>query len=127
MEKRVRFLEHRGKQILLVDLSHLKAAEILELLPDIQEIVTSEPRNSVLSLGDYTDTEVRREVADQIKKTLVFDRPHVKKSALVGTDHVPHVFLEAFHTFAQRDFGLFQTREEAMDWLVADTEGAEHS
>ena len=120
MEKRVRFLEHRGQRILLVDLSHCSAAEILGLLPEIQDVVTSEPRDSVLSLADYTGAEVHREVADRVKKTLVFDRPHVKKSALVGTDHVPQVFLEAFHTFARRDFGLFQTREEAMEWLVAE-------
>ena len=122
MDQRIGFIEHRGTRILLIDLSHATAEEILELLPEIQELVTSEPRDSVLTLADFTGGEVRREVADHIKKTLVFDRPYVKRAAWVGTDHVPRVFMEAFHTFSRRDFALFQTREEAMDWLVADAE-----
>jgi hypothetical protein len=118
MEERIRFITHQGHKILFVDFSQCKAQEILQLLPEIQDLITSQPRNSVLALGDFSGTEVRREVADRIKETLVFDRPHIRRSALVGVDKVPKVFLDSFRTFSQRDLPVFKTREEAMDWLV---------
>ena len=118
MEERIRFINHQGKKILLIDFSQCLAEEILKLLPDVQDVITSEPRNSVLALGDFTDAEVRRDVADRIKQTLVFDRPYVKHAAWVGTEKIPKVFLDAFKTFSQRELPPFKTRQEALDWLV---------
>ena len=118
MEERIRFITHQGKKILLIDFSHCSAEEIVQLLPEVQDVITSEPRDSVLALGDFTDAEVRRDAADRIKQTLVFDRPHVKRAAWVGTEKIPRVFLDAFRTFSQRELPDFKTREEAMDWLV---------
>jgi hypothetical protein len=124
MEERIRFINHKGQQVLLVDFSHCTAQEVLELLPDVQEIVTEQPQGSLLTLGDYTGTEVRREVADAMKKVLLFDRRHVKRSAFVGTEHVPRMFLEAFQTFAQREIQFCKTRAEALDWLVEEQAAA---
>ena len=118
MEERIRFITHQGKKILLIDFSHCSAEEILHLLPDVQELITSEPRSSVLTLGDFTGAEVRKEVADRLKQTLVFDRPYVKHAALVGVEKIPRVFLDSFKTFSQRELPDFKTRQEAMDWLV---------
>jgi hypothetical protein len=44
----------------------------------------------------------------------------VKKSAWVGTESLPAVFYENFKSFSQRDFPKFKSREEALDWLVAE-------
>jgi hypothetical protein len=118
MDERIRFITHQGKRILLIDLSQCSAEEIVRLLPEIQDVMTSEPRDSVLALGDFTNAQVRRETADHIKKTLVFDRPHVKRAAWVGTEKIPRVFMDAFKNFSQRDLPTFKTREEALDWLV---------
>ena len=118
LEHRVRFISHRKQKILLIDFSHCSPEEILTLLPVIQDMVTAEPRGSVLTMADFTEAEVRHDVADAIKRTLVFDRPHVKRSAFVGAEQIPHVYLDAFKSFSRRDLPNFATREEAMDWLV---------
>jgi hypothetical protein len=44
----------------------------------------------------------------------------VKKTAWVGTENIPHAFMESFHIFSQREIVTFKTREEAMDWLVGE-------
>jgi hypothetical protein len=49
---------------------------------------------------------------------LTLDRPFVRKTAWVGTESIPHAFMENFRTFSQREIATFKTREEAMDWLV---------
>jgi hypothetical protein len=118
MDGRVQFITHKGKRILFIDLHGRSADEIRAMLPDIQHAMTSEPRNSVLSLSDWTDAQVTREVAEEIKKTMVFDRPHVKRTALVGIEKLPKIFLQAFKTFSRREFTTFPSLDQAKDWLV---------
>ena len=119
MGDRLRFIEHKGQRILLIDFSEASKAEILSLLADIQATIAEEPPESVLTLADFRNAEVDKAVATRMKEVLVFDRPFVKRSAWVGTESLPHVFYESFKNFSKRDFPAFTTREEAMEWLVS--------
>jgi hypothetical protein len=118
MDDRIRFIEHEGKQILLCDFSNANAHEMQLLLEYVRVMVAKHPRESLLTLSDYTDSTVDHTVATRIKEVLTLDRPFVKRAAWVGTDSIPHAFMENFHTFSQREITTFKTREEAMDWLV---------
>ena len=118
MEERIRFVTHKNKQILLVDCSHCPAADVEKICSLVPSYVTAEPRASVLILGDFTGAEFDRTAITRLKESLVFDRPHIKRSAWVGTESMPHVFFENIKTFSQRDLPTFKTREEALDWLV---------
>ena len=122
MEERIRFVEHGGKQILLADLSHCTPREVENLALLVPSYVTSEPRGSVLLLADFTGTEFDRIAIERLKESAVFDRPHVKRSAWVGVERLPQVFLEHIKNFSQRELPTFKTREEAMDWLGRDEE-----
>jgi hypothetical protein len=115
---RVHFMTHQGERILLVDLTNRSAEEVIELLTETQRIVTSQPRGSVLTLGDFSGAQFSRAAVIRLKEVAVLDRPYVKRSALVGTQSLPKVYFEALKTFSQREFRRFATREEAMDWLV---------
>jgi hypothetical protein len=114
----VRFITHQGKQILFIDLTNCAAEEVIELLPEVQRIVTAQPRNSVLTLTDLTGAQFSRAAVTRMKEVAVFDKPYVKRAALVDTESLPQVFYQALKTFSQREFCRFKTREEAMDWLV---------
>jgi hypothetical protein len=120
MEERLRFAQHHGKTILLIDMSHASKQDLLILLGQIKAAITEQPRDSVLVLADFTGAQVDKDVATRIKEVLVFDRPFVKRAAWVGTDDLPHVFYENFKTFSRRDLPSFKTRDEAMDWLASD-------
>jgi hypothetical protein len=122
MEDRIRFVEHKGKQILLADLSHCTPAEVAKLSLLVPSYVTSEPRGSVLLLADFTGAEFDRVAIDRLKESAVFDRPYLKRSAWVGVERLPKVFYEHIKNFSQRDLPAFNTREEAMDWLVSGQE-----
>jgi hypothetical protein len=122
MEDRIRCVEHRGKQILLADLSHCTAREVEKIALLVPSYVTSEPRGSVLLLADFTGAEFDRIAIERLKESAVFDRPHLKRSAWVGIERLPKVFYEHIKTFSQRDLPAFKTREEAMDWLVSEEE-----
>jgi len=114
----VRFITHQGRQILLIDLGHCSAEEVIERLPKVQRIVTSQPPKSVLTLSDLTGAQFNRAAVTRMKEVAVFDRPYVRRAALVGAESLPQVFYEALKTFSQREFHRFKAREEAMDWLV---------
>src|SRR5580704_18018638 len=122
MEDRIRFIEHRAMQILLVDVSHCTPAEVATIVLLVPSYVTSEPRGSVRLLADFTGAEFDRIAIDRLKESAVFDRPHLKRSAWVGIDKLPRVFYEHIKNFSQRDLPAFETREEAMDWLVSEGE-----
>jgi hypothetical protein len=116
--ERLRFVSHKGQSIFLIDFSHCKGKEILLLLDQVRADIARHAPGSVLTLADFSDAQVDKAVATKIKEVLVLDRPYVKKSAWVGTESLPHVFYENFKSFSQRDIPAFETREEAMDWLV---------
>jgi hypothetical protein len=118
--ERVRFIEHRGSKVLLIDFRDLTSEQVLEVVEQVQEVVTAQPRDSVLTLADYTGSSIDRQVATRIKEVLVFDRPYVKRSAWVGVEDLPKAFYESFRMFSRRDFPTFRTREEALDWLVSE-------
>jgi len=120
MDDRIRFITHKGKQILLVDVSNCSASELLKASLAVPLHVMPQPRDSVLLLADFTGAEFDREVITSLKRSAVFDRPHVKKSAWVGIENLPRVFYENIKNFSQRELPTFTTREEAMDWLVQD-------
>lgn len=118
--ERISFIKHKGKPIMLVDLSNCEAKEILLLLDEAQRTVARHERGSLLTLGDMTGAHIDRAVATRMKEVLVLDRPFVKRSAWVGVDSVPRVYYENIKTFTQRQLPSFKTREEAMEWLVSD-------
>jgi hypothetical protein len=120
LDERLRFIKHKGHPIYLIDFSHCTAKEILLLLDLVRVDVARHAPGSVLTLADFTGAEVDKNVATRIKEVLVLDRPYVKKSAWLGTESLPHIFYEHFKDFSRREIPAFQTREEAMDWLVED-------
>jgi hypothetical protein len=120
MDDRIHFVEHKGKQILLLDFSHANAHEMQLLLEYVRITVAKHAHESLVTLADFTGAEVDHAVAMRIKEVLTLDRPFVKKTAWVGAESIPHAFMENFENFSQREIVTFKTRDEAMDWLVND-------
>lgn len=120
MEERIRFITHKGKEILIVDCSQCGGEELKKITRLAPQFVMQQPKGSVLLLADFTGAQINREVMQMLKRGTVFDRPHLKRSAWVGVESFPKVFYENLKSFSQRELPAFQTREEAMDWLVGE-------
>jgi hypothetical protein len=116
--ERLRFIKHKGKAIYAIDFTHCTGKELLLLLDLIRADIACHEPGSVLTLVEVTGAQIDKNVATRIKEVLVLDRPYVKRSAWVGMESIPQVYIEHFKNFSQRDFPAFKTREEAMDWLV---------
>jgi len=118
MDERIRFIEHKGKQILLLDFSLATAPQMIPILMRVQTTVAQHEPRSLLVLANYVGAEIDHKVAMKIKEVLALDRPFVKKAAWLGTEHIPPALSENFHIFSQRETATFKTQEEALDWLV---------
>jgi len=94
MEERIRFIDHHGKKILLVDFSNCQAREVERITRLVPDHVTVQPRSSVLVLTDFTGAAFDRDALRAMKETAAFDKPFVKKSALIGTESLPRDFYE---------------------------------
>ena len=124
MEDRIRFVTHKNAKVLLVDLSNCSPTEVAELCRLVPSYVTAEPRGSLLLLADFSGAKFDKDAVASLKEGTVYDRPHLKRSAWVGTETLPKVFYENIKTFSQRDLPTFRTRDEALDWLVRDAPAA---
>ena len=85
---------------------------------EARHIITAEPENSVLVLADFAGTQFSPDAATRIKEVTTYDRPFVKRAARVHTGSLPKVFYDAIQMFSQREFPTFETREEALEFLV---------
>ncbi len=121
MEGRIRFIDHLGKKILLVDFSDCSANEVERIARAVPDYVTVNPRGSVLVLTDFSGASFDRDALRAMKETAVFDKPFVKKSALLGTESLPAQFYEELISFSRRELLILKTREEALDWLATDS------
>ena len=120
MEERIRFITHKGQQVLLVDVSNCTIEEMIALGRLLPTHLAAEPKGSVLLLADFSGSKFDKAALESLKQATVYDRPHIKRSAWVGTEALPKVFYENLKTFSQRDLPTFKTREEALEWPTAE-------
>ena len=64
---RIRFVTYRDQRILLVDVAGCSGQEIAAVADRVPEIVTREPRDSVLVVVDFTDAEFTRDAVERVK------------------------------------------------------------
>ncbi len=117
---RVNFINHQGKQILLVDLTDCTAEEVTAVVDEVKRVVTSQPENSVLILADFAGAQFTKDAVTRLKEVTTYDRPHVRRAAWVHTATLPKALYDAIKTFSQREFPTFSTREDALEFLIQD-------
>ncbi len=89
MHERIRFITHKGKQILLTDFSNCSANTVERIARSIPECVTAQPRGSVLLLTDFTKASFDSDAIRAIKESAVFNKAFIKKSAWIGAENLP--------------------------------------
>ncbi|MBI2678953.1 MAG: hypothetical protein HYX28_09240 [Candidatus Koribacter versatilis] len=117
--ERVRFITHKGKQVLLLDYHGLAdEAETLAMIEERKRIVTSQPKGSVLTVANVAGARLSKDALTKIKEANVYDLPYVRRAALVGVDERQEKKVEAVETFSHHHHERFATMEEALDWVV---------
>jgi hypothetical protein len=116
---RTRFIDHKGKRILLFDYSGIRnPADAVKEVEKTKEIVRKHPPKSLMVLTDVSDSHYDATVVQALKELAAHNTPYVTASAVVGVVGLKRVVFSAVVMFSKRKLQLFDTREAAMDWLV---------
>lgn len=115
---RVGFVAHKGKQILIADFTNCTPDEVKAVTDQVRRVVTAQPENSVLIMADFGGAQFTKDAVTRLKEVTTYDRPYVRRAAWVHAGSLPKVLYEAIKTFSQREFPTFETREQALDFLV---------
>ena len=115
---RVQFMSYRDHRILLLDFTNCNPQEVGEISDQVPALVTQEPTASVCVLADFTGAEFSREAVERIKVATAIDKAHIKRTAWVLDHNMPKALYDSVRIFSGRDFPVFSTREEALEYLV---------
>ena len=118
MNSEIHFINYNGKQVLVVDCSNCSARQTEEVARKIPDVVTVQPRGSVLLLVDFRDTSFDQEAIRTMKESAVFNKPYIKKSAWIGAENLSSEFRREVENFSGRQVTIFYSRDAALRWLT---------
>ena len=123
LEERTRFVEHRGKRLLLLDYSGLGASleELQAEIAKTKRVISREPAGSVLTLTDVRGCRINAANVRAMQELVNHNKPYVRWGAVVVA--LGSVSLTAFRAIQavsrRRNLRAFNDLEEAKDWLVS--------
>jgi hypothetical protein len=118
--ERVRFIEYMGKRVLFVNYAQCDISMLKAVTEEMHRVISRELPNSVLTLNDVTGTSFDSESVEVLKSRVSANAPYVKRAAVIGIAGLQRLIYEAVQRFSRRSIPLFNSREEALAWLVKD-------
>lgn len=118
------FIQHKGKEIYYVDYSNIKTNEeflaIIKQTNAFREKTKAEGKKNLLMLVDITGSFVYGDVLEQIKKASKQTKELTAREAVVGVTGGKKILLKIVQTFSNMSLKIFDSVEEAKDWLVSE-------
>ncbi len=114
------WINHQGRPVLLHDYSSLVGPEIVERMTALREEVVSRGVYDLLLLVNVMETVADRAVIATSKETLLKLKPFIRKTAVIGAFGVTKHFVNVVDQVAQVGIRIFDSQDEALDWLVED-------
>lgn len=118
MARKSGFVEHKGRRIYLIDIEAMPAHEVVALVDVVAKEIRAEPPGSVRSLTHVKDAVVTTAMVERLRWLADGNRPHVKAAAIAGLSPAQRIVFNVVKTLTGRDFQLFGTLEEALEWLA---------
>lgn len=119
---RAKFIEHKGKQIFVMDCREATLDEMNEIIEECILQVRQQPEKSVLTLTISGGSAFSADTISKLKEVARDNTPYVKAGAIVGVTGLYKVVFNAVAMFSKRRFDLFDTVDEAMDYLATQTD-----
>lgn len=117
------WIMHQGRPIFIADFSHFAgdAAGVRAECEGIKEALKREALHSVRSLTNVDGTFANEDVIRALLDLVPVTNTYIKKRAVIGVSGFRRHFLYAFaKVVGNLTFSVFDTPEEALDWLARD-------
>ncbi len=120
--ERTHFIQHQGKEIVLLDYTGLtdEAETLVEIAKSREFMGKLKPDGTHLTLTDGTDAHYTPKVLEALKELATHDKPFVKAGAVVSNSRLVRVVVAAVAVFTGRHFPVYETRDEALEYLLAE-------
>jgi hypothetical protein len=123
MAKGAQFIEYKGNSIYYVDYSNIKTNEefmtVIKQSNSFREKIKSEGKKDLLMLVDISGSFVYGDVLTEIKKAGKITKEMTLKEAVVGISGGKKILLRIVQSFTNMNLKVFDTIDEAKDWLVS--------
>jgi|DewCreStandDraft_4_1066084.scaffolds.fasta_scaffold163157_2 hypothetical protein len=115
---RISKTELTDKNILEVNYSHLKEAGMTELLKKVKQMILQD-KKPVLIISYFNHKNyVTPAFIIQAREITLEVLPYIEKMAFVGLSFTQKILLKGFNIALQRNFRSFETREEALQFML---------
>lgn len=115
-----KWIEHKGKQVFYQDFSNYFFNEkaVIEELREVQELVMSQPEDSVLVLSNFLNTEITSNLMPLLNESSSKTKKHVRKTAVLGITGVKRTLGDLLSRITGQSLMYFNTELEAKEWLT---------
>jgi hypothetical protein len=123
LAKRCQKFVHEKKEIFLADFSYVNYAKenLGQVIQNVQERISKENFFSVLVLTDIHGLLFDDEIVNLFIEYITFIKPYTKASAVIGAEELKKTGYHQLLNSSIQDLQLFDTREEGLYYLIADT------
>src|SRR5690242_3420349 len=117
---RSRWVEFNGQKVFYQDFSNLfyNVEFIKDELQNVQEVVLSEPENSVLVISDFTNTEISGDLMGILNQASRATKLHVRKTAVLGVTGIKRTFGDLLSRITGQPLSYFSSETDALEWLT---------
>ena len=117
---RSKWIEYNDKQIFYQDYSKLfyNSTAVKMELNEVQEIVKSQPKDSVLVLTDMRDTNVGSDLLPAMNAASAATKDYVHKTAVLGVTGAKRKLADLLTSLTGQPLKYFDDIEAAKRWLV---------
>jgi len=117
---RSKWIEHNGKKIFFQDFSNLSydTEAVKQELTQVQAEVVSHPKDSLLILSDFRETELTTELMPILNASSAMTKDHVHKTAVLGVTGVKRTLADLLTRLTGQPLKYFDDEKVAKDWLT---------
>jgi hypothetical protein len=116
------WIEFHGSQIFYQDFSKnfYNSAAVKAELEEVQQVVKTQPLDSVLVLTDMRDTNIGSDLLPVMNAASAATKAHVRKTAVLGVTGMKRKLADLLTALTGQPMKYFDDMESAKRWLVED-------
>ena len=119
VDEHVRFIEHKGCQILLIDFAECQPIEFLERIRYARSVIGRQPPGSTRTLTVVTKARFNGQVSEAMKEYTSHNKPYVRAAAVVGLSGLQEIVYNVIIKLTGRNIATFSEVGTAKDFLAS--------
>ena len=122
VDEHVRFIEHKGCSILMIDFQGCQPAEFLERIRYARSVIGRQPLGSTRTLTNVTKARFNNQVSEAMKEYTAHNKPYVRAAAVVGLSGLQEIVYNVIIKLTGRNIATFSDIAVAKDFLANQAE-----